>query len=131
MVDVIDGILAEWLRRQLDEEQRAAEALPPWPWSANAEGDEVLAADGVTVAEGFALSGAQLRATVDHVVRYDPARALAEVDAKRRLLSGHERPVHRCDGGEMTWVDEDCPIKVALALPYAARPGYREEWQPQ
>ncbi|MGW4422556.1 DUF6221 family protein [Streptosporangium sp. NPDC004631] len=83
--------LIAFFRARLDEDERWALAASPGPWSENAESDEVLAVDGITVADGFALSGNQLRATVAHIARHDPARVLAEVAAKRRLLEQYER----------------------------------------
>ena len=69
--------------------------------------------------------------TVDaaHIARHDPARVLAEVDAKRRTLNLH--PL-RSDG-RICNEDEDiypCETVRLLALPYADRPGYRQEWRP-
>ena len=58
-----------------------------------------------------------------HVARHDPARVLAECEAKRRVIE-------ECD-------DYDNPSEVLiladqilrhLALPYADHPDYREEW---
>ena len=68
-----------------------------------------------------------------HIVNWDPARALAEVDAKRRLLDLHPY-------AGMLSAPESCEPCAAhpgpcatlrlLTLPYADRPGYREEWRP-
>jgi Family of unknown function (DUF6221) len=56
-----------------------------------------------------------------HIARYDPARILAEVDAKRRIIE-HHRPDDICD--------EACTTLRLLALPYADDPDYRDEWKP-
>ncbi|WP_338683897.1 DUF6221 family protein [Streptomyces acidiscabies] len=116
--------LVAWLRVQLDEDERTALAASPGPWSVNAESDEVLAVDGVTVAEGFALSGGQLRATTEHIAEHDPARVLREVEALRRIVDRYAWLREHGDTGGTAWV---LPL---LALPYADRPGYREEWRP-
>jgi hypothetical protein len=132
--------LTEFLRARLDERELLASKASPGPWYANAEHDEILAADDITVAEGFALSGPQLRATVDHIVYNDPARVLAEVDAKRQIIelaeeaSGLDMQVD----GEFRVGPRDTKtepyvgdaILMRLALPYASHPGYREEWRP-
>ncbi|WP_158721174.1 DUF6221 family protein [Streptomyces sp. NRRL S-241] len=90
-----------------------------------------------------------------HIVRHDPARVLAEVDAKRRMLEAHAI-VHR----EIGWLADGeeaydelpvcgaCVLKHThypsrdnvpegacltarlLALPYASHPEYRDEWRP-
>jgi len=105
--------LADWLRACLDDDEACAAAASPGPWRPNAERDEVLAVDDITVCDGFALSGRQLRATVEHIARHDPARVLVEVAAKRRIV-------------------DDAPHATLrlLALPYTDRAGYREEWAP-
>ena len=134
--------IVDFIRARLDEDEQVARAASPGQWHANEESDEVLAEDGITVADGFALSGRQLRATTEHIARHDPARVLAEIDAKRRLLTlafqnaavidgewgcGHDAEAieaHMCDP-----VDE-IPELRALALPYSDHPDYREEWRP-
>ncbi|MFI7691757.1 DUF6221 family protein [Nonomuraea sp. NPDC049655] len=143
-----DTDLAAFIRARLDEDEQEALAASPGPWRANAEHDEVLAVDGETVADGFALSSEQLRATVRHIVRHDPARVLREIEAKRHLLHAHARE-HECLGltghGEHSVVDgkpwefwenhytDDlgpCFVLRCLALPYADHESFREEWRP-
>lgn len=118
-----DDILA-FLRARLDEDEQLALSASPGPWRPDDEHDEVLAADGIVVAEGFALSGQQLRATVDHIARHDPTRVLAEVDAKRRIVTAYEN--YDNDAPEL-----DVPESVLrlLALPYASHPNYEECWR--
>jgi hypothetical protein len=72
-----------------------------------------------------------------HIIRHDPARVLAEVDAKRRILARHEQcgTGHGyCDDGGHGWrLDDGTPVcgdKLDLTRPYADRPGYRSEWAP-
>jgi len=121
-VTAVDDLVT-WLRAQLGDDERMALAASPGPWKPNAEHDEVLAVDDITVADGFALSGNQLRATVGHIARWDPARVLAEVEAKRRIVDewASEYYEHRAALGRAVRL---------LALPYAEHPGYREEWRP-
>lgn len=78
--------MLSWTRQQIETRKALAESASPWPWSANAEHDEVLAADGERVADGFALSGNQLRNTVDHMVRNDPRQIIADCQADLRTL---------------------------------------------
>ncbi|MFG3311847.1 DUF6221 family protein [Streptomyces albidoflavus] len=125
--------LIAFLRARLDEDEAVARAASPGPWRPDEEGDEVLAVDGIVVAEGFALSGRQLRATVDHIARHDPARVLAEVEAKRRIVQAHAK-----------WCEGRCEAKYpeggfdaahywsvkSLAAVYADHPDYREGWRP-
>jgi hypothetical protein len=52
------------------------------------------------------------------------ARVLREIDAKRRIVDRYAWLREHGDTGGTAWV---LPL---LALPYADRPGYREEWRP-
>jgi hypothetical protein len=87
--------------------------------------------EGVTEARPTA---ADDEAVAKHIARHDPARILAEVDAKRRILAIHRRyvdePGQACLGcaGGIEW--EACPIVLLLALPYVDHPDFREEWRP-
>jgi hypothetical protein len=73
----------------------------------------------------------------EHIAEHDPARVLREIDAKRKLIGWHRQTTQeefssgayrtvgcRCYDG---W---PCTTLRLLALPYADRPGYREEWAP-
>lgn len=67
-----------------------------------------------------------------HIARHDPARVLAECDAKRRIVADHAS-THECpkDGDSCGWWDgEPCDVIRLLALPYADHPDYRDEWRP-
>ncbi|MFI7607700.1 DUF6221 family protein [Micromonospora sp. NPDC049366] len=103
-----------WLRAQLDEDERIARAslsafgvadtdqTPVWP-------------DHVTYGGAVELNAAEA-----YLDTFRPHRVLAEVDAKRRI-------VDNC-----AWVlkGEACLTLRLLALPFADRPGYRDEWRP-
>ncbi|MEU0991948.1 DUF6221 family protein [Streptomyces sp. NPDC005953] len=151
-----DGLIT-FLRARLDEDRDEALAASPGPWTPDGDEYEVLAADGITVCDGFALSNRQLQATVRHIARHDPARALREVTAKRELLDEHLAAKHSVcedswytcpaatedrDGGVCSQDDmhgEPCECgrddRLArtlqlLALPYADHPDYQESWRP-
>ncbi|MFJ6579226.1 DUF6221 family protein [Streptomyces sp. NPDC091368] len=127
----MDDLIA-FLRARLDEDADLALAASPGPWRPDEEHDEVLAVDDIVVAEGFALSGRQLRATVDHIARHGPARVLAEVKAKRKLLDEilwYESTLEMdrgCSGDPKT-----IPAALqVLALPYADHLDYQDTWRP-
>ncbi len=140
--------LVEFLKARLDEDELVALDASPGPWSPNAEADEVVAEDGITVCDGFALSGNQLRATVQHITRYDPARVLREVAAKRlaleevtywegRVEAGAvyaDRPANRVQQladdaqGVAHRFEATQAILRALATAYADHSEYRSEW---
>ena len=69
-----------------------------------------------------------------HAARHDPARVLADVEAKRRMLDDLYPSVKasgetiQSEWGSNPW---DCDKLLALlALPYADHPDYRPEWKP-
>lgn len=69
----------------------------------------------------------------EHIARHDPARVLAECEAKRRIVArhdahlGHEPTPHIVP--RLKW-REGCDTLRLLALPYADHPDFREEWRP-
>jgi hypothetical protein len=143
MAGLMDDLIA-FLHARLDEDEKEAATASPGPWHANPEQDEVVAVDGETVADGFALNSQQLRATVRHIVRHDPARVLREVEAKRRILELH-KAVHYRQYDPPAWIclecssrdddhyhvtDAPCETVRLLALPYSDHPGYKEAWKP-
>lgn len=138
--------LVTWLRAQLAAVERAAaaavEASGEQCWSANGNLYGATQTNN-TIAVGP--WGAELDEVAEHMARHDPARVLAEVEAKRRILDLHDGS-HECstlrrdtdwDGNpteevdSCTWVAEGtCTTVQLLALPYADQEGYREEWRP-
>lgn len=128
--------LVTWLRAQLDEDERVALVVP--------ENARVWTLDGGTIHAGHptdeVVDWVHYDGAWEHIARHDPARVLAEVDAKRRILDEHAPEKHptgmRCsvcaEGPyyDATWYDAPCPTVRLIALPYAGRPGYRDEWKP-
>ena len=122
--------LVEWLRAQLDDdEQEAQDALKRTTTTRRRIGGEWVE-DTVQPPEW--------RRSV-----WGPARVLREIDAKRQILDQgaywNERAVSEAvdppkfpqpglDLGLL--LDAMNPALRLLALPYADRPGYREEWRP-
>jgi hypothetical protein len=124
--------LVTWLRAQLDEDEVGARAVKdrsePWPGVWRADGDSAVRThcgwvlthgrQGSPLAPGF----------TKHVARWNPARALAEVEAKRRILGWVERAIAITEADGYNLFCED--LLRLLALPYADRDGYRKEWRP-
>lgn len=125
--------LVQWLPKQIDEDERIANE------AGGHRGQWRLATplDDAELGDASWLRPPYLK----HVERHDPARVLREVDAKRRIMECHEPWVAdngdticgRCGrehidgrpGGHFP-----CQTLRLLALPYADRPGYRDEWRP-
>jgi hypothetical protein len=111
--------LVVWLRRQIDEDERQSpdvhllrceKLLSTWP----------------SAADKICNCGL-------------PARVLREVEAKRRIIELHPLVTYTDEepGYRQILNDHTCPGRQApcttlrlLALPYADRPGYRQEWRP-
>lgn len=118
--------IADFLRTRYAERRALAEAASPGPWHANAEHDEVVAVDGITVAEGFALSGRQLRATVNHIVANDPDDVIADCDAKLALVDEIEPQL---DDGVAPATDAELhALESHPAYEYRTTTGPRKQW---
>lgn len=127
--------IADFLRARYAERRQLALAASPGPWHPNAEHDEVVAADGITVADGFALSGRQLRATVDHIAAHDPDDVIADCDAKLAIVNLMDETLKYAEGDTET--DHYGALSAAddtlrhLAQPFAGHPDHKgEEWTP-
>ena len=133
-----------FLLARIAEDERAAEAVMPsgrplergrygsWRESASVQ-RAVMTSGGEVVA--FDVPGKPERV---HIARHDPARVLAECEAKRRIVEqarmavrlSDETPddgnpkAERIHGAATAW---ECALDV-LALPYADHPDYRDEW---
>ena len=146
--------LVQWLRAQLDEDERIARAVRVPPAWHQGPGDDPEWTNDEMVCmwppefhtpyerdkhwRGLTVEGPELAA---HIAKHDPARVLREIDAKRQIVECHEpwtasngdTICGRCGrehiegrpGGHFP-----CQTLRLLALPYADRPGYREEWRP-
>lgn len=117
--------LVAFLKAILDEDEQAARDCPPtdgWWATAGAE-----SAPGAGMAQLF-------------VEQFDPARVLAEVQAKRRIIDLHKpreysRPYLQLPNciccSYCAWQPEwPCVTMRLLALPYAGHDSYRPEWAP-
>lgn len=128
-VDAKAGMtLVEFLRARLDEDDAAAREAwaPNWPdpltWFS--EEETVGRVDEHWDIDSFGSAG--LKADARHIARHDPARVLAEVDAKRRIvafLDPKDAPP-----GEGAFIADK--VLRLLALPYAGRSDYDPEWRP-
>ena len=110
--------LVEFLRARLDEDHRVAEA----------------AVDHLSAQMSYV--EVYIQQATDHIDRFTPARVLAEVAAKRRLIDqivpkveAYWRAVNSEWGCEYDDPDGDDVLKI-LALPYASHSEYDESWRP-
>lgn len=143
--------ITQWLGAQLDEDEKVAftaghtlagELALRWaavgayvyPEEVTDNEPPVASADLMDDMPGYEVA----RARALHIAGWDPSRVLREIDAKRGVLRQYEsvreqvrnpasaenRMRARVAQGEL----ED--VLRLLALPYADRPGYRDEWKP-
>lgn len=96
--------LATWLLARIAEDEQAAERLHTVSCSIHPQGLEETWCD------------------CDY-----PARVLAECQAKRALIKAVEGDPFDALGAEAAY---EQLVLQQLALPYADRDGYREEWKP-
>lgn len=125
--------LVAFLRARLDEDEETAHATNETMgqlnlhWSARPEDEafsKVVAAGRYDVARELGPVDAA------HIARHDPARVLAEVEAKRDVVRLAER-AH--DYHETFMNGFGAAMEGALrlfALAYADHPDYRPEWRP-
>ncbi|MBP2583380.1 hypothetical protein J3A78_003858 [Streptomyces sp. PvR006] len=113
--------LIAFLSARLDEDAAAARRAGD-SFRQIGETGVIVATEGDRAEE---CASANWAGIADHIVRHDPARVLAEVNAKRRIVTAYEN--YDNDAPEL-----DVPESVLrlLALPYADHPDYRPEWAP-
>lgn len=134
--------LASWLLEQIAEDERMAQAVDPLGEVIIMGGNHVPDTFGHVRHSTHGEDGAPRTiydiAAERHFARWHPARVLAECEAKRKivmrcalLLEAFDDPEHGA------WHDvnrrERSHARMtleALALPFADRPGYQEEWRP-
>jgi hypothetical protein len=147
--------LVAFLHAQLDADEQAARAATPARWyvhsaiqwkgwqvtwisdSPEADGfNQPDTAEYVIGYDGGPPVGMVGLADAVHIARHGPARVLADVEAKRRIIAVC---VDAIEAGEIkdgtTWNDDAAGAEVGyltlrlLALPFADREGYDESWR--
>jgi hypothetical protein len=117
--------LVQFLRARLDEDEEIARAATQgdWVWSR-----EFVSPPGYH----HRTIGPLEPGDSAFIAAHEPARVLAEVEAKRVLLADYERFVaerRRMMGGWDSY-PEASPVLTAFAAVYADHPDYRQEWRP-
>ena len=122
MNDTQELTLTDFLLARIAEDEaaaRAAEGPAQTPWRATYGRQVETARDGylVTPEDEHSYTTDPPDDVALHIARHDPARVLAECEAKRRIVQNAQDP------------GDDLFVAI-LALPYADHPDYREEWRP-
>jgi hypothetical protein len=125
--------LVDFLRARLDEDEALAMEAPPGPWHIG------NAVDPTQPCNVHTFPGARLVAddlnwlVAEHIARYNPARVLREIEAKREALAHYERIRQHARQGEEVYVLAEGAVAKQIAImatAYSDRPGYREDWRP-
>ena len=134
--------LVGFLLARLSEDEASARACTevfPAPWdvserghSATVRADEPNFRIVAELEQSDSIDG-WLGDRLDHIARHDPARVLAEVAAKRRIVgmlssivpAKETNPIKSEDAVALA----DWTLRL-LALPYADHNDYRQEWGP-
>jgi hypothetical protein len=124
--------LVQFLRARLDKDERVARASGRAWWAPPDLPGQVHDSGGINIE-------AKLPSFAAHIARHDPARVLAEVDAKRQILRRLEGAEFTLSVSEKGTVPHDLMTGAVnsyrdavrlLALPYSSHPDYRDEWRP-
>lgn len=103
--------LVAWLHEQVNEDERVAKAAGNRRWLVQDNTIELW-----PEREGDGFMSWPTRADARHAANWDPARVLAEVEFKRKLLADYENDV--------TWSMDT--LRDLARMVYRDRPGYDE-----
>jgi hypothetical protein len=148
--------LADWLLERIAEDEAIANAAETKSWYTDRDkpgwedseymrdSADVVSRDGgdsvdVEFRDGDMRiydEGGHSWREADHIARHDPARVLAECDAKRRIVDDLElaeisesSPARHYEKAAPYVTDRLRRVLMHLALPYADHPDFREEWR--
>lgn len=139
--------IAEFLTARLDEDESTARAAIPGPWVATENrATPLVAADlwGWTASEadyGEPITDDVPRDTAVHIARWDPARVLAEIVAKRAIVEDYQivlanNAIEKAnDGDEVQIAARDLIAKSLLMVlrrlvtVWSAHPDYDPAWK--
>ncbi len=114
-----DFLLARYAEDQALALAAQTESSTPW-W--DQEGT-------LKAADQHSIAGYAGETTSPHIVRHDPARVLADIEAKRRIVGRFFAA--EADRGGTSDIEETLhDVLQDLALPYVCHPDFREEWKP-
>jgi len=135
--------LTEFLLARIGEDEAMAKAVTPGPWriekTSSHMDSETWAVADIERFRGYTnhvACGEDKRLAI-YIARHDPARVMAECEAKRWIMKIHTEGLDDFDGSELYSTGCDgcrsalwpCPTILALILPYADHPDYQPEWK--
>jgi len=107
--------LAEFLLARIAEDEALAQVATPGQWERDS-GWSITAPPPEGWSGPYVVVETKQRNDAEFIASHNPARVLAECEAKRRIVG---------------LISSPGPQALRLfALPYAAHPDYRQEWTP-
>lgn len=127
--------IVEFLEARLDEDEEAARDAAGWDSSGSIRDEGLWHRDGVNsvidsarrmvvYGDGSAPDGSQ----ATYIARFDPARVLREVAAKRAIMAEHGIDQDPCDAHDAMYESVPCDVILNLAAIYLDHPDYQAEW---
>lgn len=120
--------LVEFLRARLDEDQAGAQTAGSESWFRDTFLQGTVAVCDSTGDPIVYDEGSMEEAHVQHIARWNPARVLAEIDAKRRII---DHLVWAAEPGHTVYAGPAGVMLRWLAIPYRDHPDHRPEWAPE
>lgn len=124
--------ITEFLLARIEEDEKYARAAGGRRWASwNRSWDATPSRDIADGTERLFPVPAQYD---EHVAQWDPARVLAECEAKRRIVEMHpvyaDNDQHDCPGEWPNYAGpgDPCPTLLALASVHADHPDYDAAW---
>lgn len=122
------GALVAWYQSQLEDDEKTTSAATGGPWRA-----DDMTIRGVSQGHDILVVRHTWPREADHIIRWDPDRALAEIRAKRTRLAwcvtalqvAEQFPEQAYYQGQAELAEN---VIKSDAEPYAARPGWRAQW---
>lgn len=145
--------LTEFLLARIAEDEESARAVRPGPWwiekTSSPMDKETWAVADIERFRGYAnhVRVGEDKPLAEYITRHDPARVLAECEAKRRIVGlhadggesqgftakgcdGYEHACEECGAHGEYGIAWPCDTLRALAAVYADHPDYLPEWKP-
>lgn len=133
--------ITEFLLARIAEDEEVAKSAGGGRWSIAPGADGIGWHDGLAIAVVESTWDACISvAPAEHTVRHDPARVLAECQAKRAIVGRHKLgswhsgvldvDVVTCETCNTADDDWPCPDLRDLAAVYADHPDYDDAWRP-
>lgn len=130
--------LVQFLRERLDEDEAMALEAPPGPWHIGNAVDPTQPCHVHTFPGVHMVADGLNWLVAEHIARHNPARVLAEVEARRQVLcdleqaeftlsvAGPGTPPHDLMTGAVNLLRRTVRL---LAVPYGDHPAFKPEWR--